>query len=139
MGIIHRNWTCNARCVLTLTTGVAVAHMPTGWLEMLRRGSLHRDVSIDNILMLDPPVTMKPFEVWTAEQLMTQLSLEQGGGLNKYVELLEGAIKKVGHSNECHGIVIDRDLSASLDGSFTSRDTGEISVGICLVAWESNK
>ena len=80
---------------------------------MLRRGFLHRDVSIASILMLDPPVTMKPFEVWTAEQLMTQLSLKQGDGLNKYVELLEDTVKKVGHSDEYHGIVIDRDMPAS--------------------------
>jgi len=112
--------------------------MLTGWLEMLRRGFLHRDVSIGNTLMLDPSVTMKPFEVRTIEQLMTQLSLEQGGGLNKYVEQLEGAIKKVGHSGECHGFIIDGDMAARLEGYFTSRDMGEASVSIRLLVLESN-
>jgi len=105
---------------------------------MLRRGFLHRDVSIGNTLMLDPPVTMKPFQVRTIEQLMTQLSLEPGDGFKKYAELLKGAIKNVGHSNECHGFIIDGDMAARLEGYFTSRDMGEASVSICLVVWESN-
>ena len=106
---------------------------------MLRKGFLHRDVSIGNTLMLDPPVTMEPFEVQTIEQLMTQLSLENGGEINKDIGLLEGAIKNVGHMDKCHGFVIDGDMAARLEGYFTSRDTGEVSVSIIgLVVWESN-
>ena len=140
MGIMLGNWTRNARCVSTLAPGDAVPHiqMPIGWLEMLRRGFLHRDVSIGNILMVDPPVTMKPFEVQTIEQLMTQLSLENVGEINKDIGLLEGAIKNVGHMDEWHGFVIDGDMAARLEGYFTSRDTGEVSVSIGLVLWESN-
>ena len=92
---------------------------------MLRRGFLHRDVSIGNTLMLDPPVTANPFEVRTIEQLMTQLSLQYEDELAKYAEMLEGAIKKVGHSDECHGFVIDGDMTATLEGHFTGGGTRE--------------
>ena len=110
--------------------------MPTGWLEMLRRGFLHGDVSIGNILMVDPLVTMKPLEVWTIEQLMTQLSLENGDEINKDIKLLEIAIKNVGHMGEC--LFVDGDMAAYLEGRFTSRDMGEVSVSIGLAVWESN-
>ena len=105
---------------------------------MLRKGFLHRDVSIGNTLMLDPPVTMEPFEVQTIKQLMTQLSLENGGEINKDIGLLEGAIKNVGHMDECHGFIIDGDMAARLEGYSTSRDMGEVSMSIGLVVWESN-
>lgn len=36
---------------------------------------LHGDISITTILMLDPPVTMKPFEARVIEQLVMRLSL----------------------------------------------------------------
>ena len=105
---------------------------------MLRRGFLHRGVSISTILMMDPPVAMKSFEVQTIEQLMMQLSLENGDEINKDIKLLEIAIKNVGHMGECHGFVVDGDMATCLEGYFTSRDMGEVSVSICLVMLEFN-
>ena len=97
---------------------------------MLRAGFLHRDVSIGNTLMLDPPL---PFEARTIEQLMARLSLQHEDELAKYVNLLEDAIKKTGYLDKCHGFLIDGDMAAKLEGYFTMRDTGEVSVSICLV------
>jgi len=105
---------------------------------MLRKGFLHRDVSIGNVLMLDPPVTMKPFEARPVEQLMAQLSLNDANELSKYASLLEEVIGKMGFSDKCHGFVIDGDMAASLEGYFTSRDTGERSVCTPSCAGEPN-
>ena len=108
---------------------------------MLRSGFLHRDVSIGNTLMLDPPVTMKPFEAQVIEELTTRLSLEFGGGgeLTKYTTRLEDIIRKIGFPDKCHGFIIDGDMAADLEGYFTSRKTGEVSVSMrrCAVG-ESN-
>lgn len=49
-------------------------YMPAGRLPILYR-CWHREVSIGNIPMLDPPVTTKPLEAQPTEQLMTQLSM----------------------------------------------------------------
>jgi len=105
---------------------------------MLRRGFLHRDVSIGNTLMLDPSVMTRSFEAWAIKQLMTELSLQYEGELARYAKLLEDAIKEVGHMDKCRGFVTDGDMAAGLEGYFTSRDTGEVYVSICLAVWESN-
>ena len=105
---------------------------------MLRKGFLHRDISIGNTLMLDPPVTTKPFEVLPTEQLMLQLSLRHDNDLTKYAKLLEDVIKEMGYLDKCHGFVIDGDMAANLEDHLTSRDTGEASVSIYLVVGESN-
>jgi len=137
MAAIRSNWSFNAWCVSTLAKGDAASHIPTGWLEMLRRGFLHRDVSIGNTLMLDPPVTTKPFEAQSIKQLMTELSLQYEGELAKSTKLLEDTVQKVGHSDKCHGFIIDGDMAASLEGYFTSRGTGEVTVSIHLVFCEN--
>jgi len=139
MEITHSHWTCDAWFVSTLATGVAVPHIQTGWLEMLRRGFLHRDVSIGNILMLDPPVTTKPFDAWEIKELMKQLSLryEDEPELGKYAKLLHDAIKDVGYLAKCHGFLIDGNMAARLKGYFTSRDTGEVFVSTRLVVCEN--
>ena len=74
---------------------------------MLRKGFLHRDVSFSNTLMLDPPVTMKPFEARSIKEFMTQLSLEYEGELARYANLLEDVIKKMGFPEACYGFVVD--------------------------------
>ena len=99
---------------------------------MLRRGFLHRDVSIGNTLMLDPPVTMGPFRAREIKQLATRFSPQYEGDLAKYVKLLEDAIEEVGHMDKCRGFVIDGDMAASLDDYFAPRDMGEVSVSVCL-------
>ena len=99
---------------------------------MLRKGFLHRDVSIGNTLMLDPPVTMKPFETRAVEELMTQLSLQYGDELTTHADLLGDMIKKIGLADKCHGFVIDGDMAAPLKDYFTSRDHGERSVSTLL-------
>ena len=93
---------------------------------MLRKGFLHRDISIGNVPMLDPPVVMEPFAEWTIEQRVAQLHLQDGTTeLDKYVDLVE----KMGSPNQCHGFVIDGDMAARLEDCFTLRDAEEISVG----------
>ena len=101
---------------------------------MLREGFLHRDISIGNILMLDPPVTMNSFKVRAVGQLMTRFSLQYEGEFAKYANLLEDAIKKMDYLDKCHGFLIDGDMAAKLEGYFTVCDTGEVFVSICLVA-----
>ena len=124
MGAIHSHQTQYARYVLAIAPGVAKPYVPTGWLAMLRREFLQRDVSIRNTLMLDPSVTMKPFEVRPVGQLMTRLSLEYEGELAKYVDLPEGAIEKVGSPGECRGFIIDGDMAARLEDYFKPCETG---------------
>ena len=95
----------------------------------LRKGFLHRDISIGNALMLDPPVEMEPFAEETLEQRMAQLFIEEGTGMADYVALLEGVMKKFGPQNLCHGFFIDGDMAASLKDYFTRRRMEEKSVG----------
>jgi len=113
-----------------------MSYTPTGWLAMLIKGFLHRDVSIGNTLMLDPPVTTKPFTLPTIEELVARLSIGPENDLGKYLGLLEDVIKEMGFSDKCHGFIIDGDMAAKLKGYFTLRDTKEASVRICLVVWE---
>jgi len=100
---------------------------------MLIKEFLHRDVSIGNTLMLDPPVTMNPFTLSTIQELMENLSIGPNNDLGKYVRLLEGVIKKMGFADKCHGFIIDGDMAAKLEGYFAPRDTKEVSVSIWLV------
>ncbi|KAF9649200.1 hypothetical protein BDM02DRAFT_3142988 [Thelephora ganbajun] len=111
---------------------LAIGHGMLGWLSMLLKGFLHRDISIGNVLMLDPPVTTKPFESETpgVEQLMAQPTLEDDDQrrahedeLAQHAELLAQTIKEMGPLDECHGFVIDGDMAARLEGYFTSRKT----------------
>ena len=71
---------------------VVIPYMPIGWLSMLRNEFLHRDISIGNILMLDPLVPMKPFEARTIGQFMTRLSLQYEDELARCANLLEVVI-----------------------------------------------
>ena len=97
---------------------------------MLRIGFLHRDISIGNVLMLKLPVEMEPFEEWTIEKLMEQLHFQDGTPeLTKYVNLVEKMVKEMDSPNQCRGFVTDGDMAACLESYFTSRDTGERSVG----------
>ena len=105
-----------------MATGVTVSHMQTGWLSILEKGFLHRDISIGNTLMLDPPATMKPFEAQTS-----LLDVDESSG---YAKLLEDAVRKMDFSEGCHGFVTDGDMAAKLEGYFTPRVTGETSVGM---------
>ena len=116
-----REW--DAWCVLAVAIGVTVSHMQAGWLWILKKGFLHRDISIGNILMLEPLLKLDPSKLFP-------LGDENENELNKYIKQLEGTVEKMGLSKECHGFVIDGDMAASLDGYFTPRKTGERSVGV---------
>ena len=116
-----REW--DAWCVLAVAMGVTVSHMQAGWLWILKKGFLHRDISIGNTLMLEPPLKLDPSELFL-------LGNKDEVKLNEYIKQLEETVKKMGLSEECHGFVIDGDMAASLDGYFTPRKTGEIYVGV---------
>jgi hypothetical protein len=130
MGVMCGHWTWDAWCVSAKVMGIANFYTPTRWLSMLRRGFLHRDISIGNILQLDPPVRMTPFKVQTIEESMAQLSLQHKDKLARHAGLLEVAIGKVVSLDECHGFVIDGDMAARLEGYFTLGDTGERPVSL---------
>jgi hypothetical protein len=101
---------------------------------MLRKGFLHRDISIGNVPQLDPPMKMTPFKAGPPEELMKRLSIED----NQFAmnaNLLERVIKE---PDECHGFVIDGDMAARLEGYFGLRGTGEISVSMLSCVGESN-
>ena len=103
---------------------------------MLIKEFLHRDVSIGNTLMLDPPVTTNPLTLSTIEELMENLSIGPNNDLGKYVGLLEDMVKRMGFSDKCHGFIIDGDMAAELEGYFAPCDTREVYVSIWLVVGE---
>jgi len=125
MGSIHSYRAWNAWCVSVTFAGLTRSHIPAGWLLILRKGSLHRDISIGNVLMLDPPVKTKPFAEVAPEQRMQQLRLREGSELANHVNLVEEMIQKLGSPNMCCGSVIDGDMAARLEGYFTPRGLGE--------------
>jgi len=96
---------------------------------ILRRGSLHRDISIGNILMLDPPVKMEPFSE-TLEQRMARLHLREETKMVNYVNLVEKMIKELDSPNMYCGLVIDGDVAARLEDYSTLDDLRERSVGM---------
>jgi hypothetical protein len=100
---------------------------------MLRRGFLQRDVSIGNVLQLDPPVTMTPFGAGSLEGFMAGHTL-QDNDLVTQAKLLETLI---GRKTECHGFIIDGDMAARLEGYFTLHDTGERSVSALNCVWRN--
>jgi hypothetical protein len=104
---------------------------------MLRMGFLHRDISIGNVLMLDPPVTMEPFAEWTREEHIAQLHLWDGDELDKYVNLVEKLVKELDSPNQCCGFVTDGDMAAHLDG-FMPYGGGERSVSMPNCVTESS-
>jgi len=95
----------------------------------LRKGFLHRDISIGNALMLDPPVKMEPFAEEALEQHTAQLCLQEETKLDHYVALLKKMIKELGPQDLCRGFSIDGDMAASLEDYFTPRSMEEKSVG----------
>ena len=101
---------------------------------MLRKGFLHRDISIGNVLQLDPSVRMTPFEVQPTEEYTTQISPQHKDELARHADLLEVAIEKVGSLDKCHGFVTDDDMAARLEGYFTSGDMedGSVSIPNCV-------
>ena len=106
---------------------------------MLRIGFLHRDINIGSVLMLKHPVEMEPFEEWAVEKRMEQLHFQDmTPELTKYVDLVEKMVKEMDSPNLCRGIVTDGDMAARLEGYFTSRDTGERSVGTPNCVGEPN-
>ena len=132
-----------------MVMGITIPYMPLGWLSMLRNGFLHRDVSIGNTLMLDPPVkpSVRSIEDLVArltpqldppvepsaqpiEDRLARLCLQDGGDLTKCFDRLKDAIGKDNLTDKCHGFVIDGDMAARLKGYFTSPHTGERSVSI---------
>jgi len=129
MGSVCSPWACNAWCVLVIVTGVTASHMPIGWLIALKKGFLHRDISIGNALMLDPPVKMEPFAEEALEQCMARLCLQEKTELAGYVALLKEMIEKLGSQDMCRGFFIDGDMAASLKDCFTQRHVREKSVG----------
>jgi len=105
---------------------IALGHGMLGWLWMLRKGFLQRDISIGNVLRLDPPVEMDPFAEWTLEEQVEQLRLEDGTHeLTGYVKSVEKMIEELGSQKKCCGFVIDGDMAACLKDYLTSRDVGE--------------
>lgn len=80
---------------------------------MLQKGFLHRNINIYNTLLLDTPVTMRPFDA----RSIGQLTLQNGPGdqFNEHVERLEDCIRKLGFSDKCNGFVIDDGVVASLE------------------------
>ncbi|KAF9650144.1 hypothetical protein BDM02DRAFT_1513122 [Thelephora ganbajun] len=111
---------------------IAIGHGMLGWLSMMLKGFLHRDISIGNVLILDPPMTTKPFESETpvVEQLMAQPPLEDDDQrrahedeLARHAELLAQTIKEIGPLDKCHGFILDGDMAVRLEGYFTSRET----------------
>ena len=107
-----------------MAMGVTVSHMQAGWLLILKKGFLHRDISIGNILMLGPLLGLSPSE------LFPPVPPGDEDPLGEDVKKLQKAVKDVGLSEGCHGIVIDGDMAASLEDYFTPRETGERSVGM---------
>ena len=103
-----------------MTMGVTVSHMQAGWLLILKKGFLHRDISIGNILTLRLPLKSCPSELLTGDK----------DDLDKLVKRLKEAVKNVDLWEECYGFVIDGDMAASLEGYFTTREMGERSVGM---------
>jgi len=113
-------------------------HIPIGWLSMLKIRFLCRDINIDNVLMLDPPVT-KLFRARTMEQLVTQVRFQDGGEhLAKYVNLLEQMIRDLGYWGKCHGFVTDCGTAVRLEDHLTSGNLREKSVGIPDCAEQPN-
>jgi hypothetical protein len=99
---------------------------------MLLKRFLQRDISIGNVLLLDPPVETDRFAESSIEQLMARLSLQgvDPDKLSKYLELVEKMTKGLDRPNKCCGFVIDGDMAADLNYYFTSREMGEKSVGM---------
>ena len=106
---------------------------------MLRIGFSHRDISIGNVLMLNPPVEMDPFEEWSVEQRMAQLRLQDGTPeLTKYVNLVEKMVEEMDSQNQCCGFATDGDMAACMKGYLKSRNTGERYVGMPNCVGEPN-
>jgi hypothetical protein len=125
-----------------MVASVVVPYMPTGWLSMLQRGFLHRDISIGNALMSDPFEEIPPFEVQNLEKFVAQLRLPDAEKLNAelagYTHKLEREIKLATPLGECHGFLIDGDMAAPLTSYFSNRDKGKISVCVLSSAGNSN-
>lgn len=105
---------------------------------MLENGFLHGDIHIGNMLLLDPPVRMKPFKVPSPEERMLNLSFNGGEELNHSTERLESAIRKIGFSDECQGLVTDSDRAARLKDHLARRDIPDEPVSVVSDAGTSN-
>ncbi|KAF7325785.1 hypothetical protein MKEN_00429000 [Mycena kentingensis (nom. inval.)] len=93
---------------------ISVLHCMLGWLNMLQRGFLHRDVSIGNLLRLDKAAKMMLFVARPAllEFMTEKTAVELDGNKHDYAqsaERLMETLTALGVDDMAEGFIIDAD------------------------------
>ena len=95
---------------------------------MCQSGFQHRDININNVLMLDTRIPMAKLQYVQTDQPDVEVALENIPNIKELVDELTALIKDLGISEECSGFVIDGDMAIDLKEYFQSSHDGSRSV-----------
>jgi len=105
--------------------------MSAGWLSMLHRGFLHRDVGTPTVFRLSDPTEMTPFVPGNFEQALGETQAgEDDQILRDQVQRLQQAIADLGIASACCGVVQPSDMAVGMKDYYTSGGNTRRSVSI---------
>ncbi|KAJ3778288.1 hypothetical protein FB446DRAFT_768539 [Lentinula raphanica] len=87
----------------------AILHALIGYYNMCQKNYQHCDLSIDNVLMVDEPITTQPFRIENPNPIQQEI-------LN--------LCKTLAINDRCYGFVIDGDMAVHWDTYFEDEDVG---------------
>jgi hypothetical protein len=113
------------------TASRSSTYLSTGWLSMLHRGFLHRDVAIAGVYRLPDPMEMTAFAPGNFEQILGQPEAGKDDQiLQDQVERLRQAIADLGITGACCGVLQPSDMTVEMKGYYASGDNAHQSVSV---------
>ncbi|KAF9780967.1 hypothetical protein BJ322DRAFT_1082482 [Thelephora terrestris] len=100
---------------------MTVGHAMLGWLSMMHKGFLHRDVGMPGVFHLFDPIRMVPFVPGDFGQVLGQPEAWKGDQLlQDQVERLQKAVAGLGITDICHGVIQPSDMTVDMKDYYTS-------------------
>jgi len=100
---------------------MAIGHGMLGWLSMLHRGFLHRDIGAPTVFLLRDPVEMASFVPGNFEQVLGESQdWKDDQILQDQVERLREAIAELRITSACSGVVEPSDMAVDMKDYYAS-------------------
>lgn len=105
----------------TLNSSLLSKRMSTGWLSMLHKGFLHRDIGIAAVFRLIDPIEMTQFVPGSFSQVLGQPEAGKDDQiLQDQVERLRKAIADLEITGSCCGVVHPSDMTVKMKDYYAS-------------------
>jgi hypothetical protein len=102
----------------------------TGWLNLIQKGYLHRDISIGNLVMVEDAVTTKAFEILKTEggnatvENITETLQDLNLDSSTWESRLTTALHDLGITDKSRGFMIDSDMIINMADYFNKEHPG---------------